>query len=374
MDRQCPVPLFVLLILPVLAAGCSESGTVVKDHSAADRSATDQSATDPGNSTAHAAAKNGDSGSRKVHSEPAMRPPETGPEGSPTKLKTRHLPNAVQIHDRVISGGQPDGSAGFRELQELGIRTIISVDGAAPDLALASQYGLKYVHLPHSYDGIPEQRLRELARAVSILEAPIYVHCHHGRHRSPAAAAAACVSAGLIDLSAGRAVLRIAGTSNSYRGLFQSVESARRFEQAVLDAMPTEFPEKVELPPLAEAMVQLERTHDRLKQFAAAGWSELPTHPNTNPTHEALLLKEHFVEMLRMEHDTRGDDSYHRCLAESRDASESLEAALGAWQNDGSAAPVPAQIAASFDRITQRCAACHQKFRDIPLSEKQQHR
>ena len=107
------------------------------------------------------------------------------------KLPARHLPNALQVHLQVISGGQPEGEAGFAELKGLGIKTIISVDGAKPDLELAKKFGLRYVHLPHGYDGIPEERVEELAKAVRDLPGPIYIHCHHGKHRSPAAASAA---------------------------------------------------------------------------------------------------------------------------------------------------------------------------------------
>ena len=48
-------------------------------------------------------------------------------------VPSSHLPNLWQIHSRVYSGGLPDGPAAFEELRDLGIRTIISVDGLKPD-------------------------------------------------------------------------------------------------------------------------------------------------------------------------------------------------------------------------------------------------
>src|SRR5688572_20555590 len=65
------------------------------------------------------------------------------------KLSTQHLPNAVRVHERVISGGLPEGDAAFAELNALGVKTIVSVDGAKPDLETAAKFGLRYVHLPH---------------------------------------------------------------------------------------------------------------------------------------------------------------------------------------------------------------------------------
>ena len=44
------------------------------------------------------------------------------------------LENVVVYHEGFHSGGVPRGEAGFESLSGLGIRTIISVDGAVPDL------------------------------------------------------------------------------------------------------------------------------------------------------------------------------------------------------------------------------------------------
>ena len=158
-----------------------------------------------------------------IASENPAAPTTTAPE----KLATQHLPNAYRITDKVISGGLPDGEAGFQELKALGVKTVISVDGMTPDVEGARKLGLRYVHLPHGYDRIPVERGRELAKAVRDLPGPVYIHCHHGKHRSPAAAAVACVEAGFISSEAAEGVLKTAGTNPNYRGLYESVRSAR---------------------------------------------------------------------------------------------------------------------------------------------------
>jgi protein tyrosine phosphatase (PTP) superfamily phosphohydrolase (DUF442 family) len=215
------------------------------------------------------------------------------------KIDTRHLPNAVRLHAKVISGGLPDGEAGFAELQELGIKTVISVDGAKPDVATAKKHGLRYVHMPHGYDGVPESRAKELAKAVRDLPGPIYIHCHHGHHRSPAAAAVACVGAGLIAHHDAALVLQVAGTSEHYRGLFESAQSACLLDKALLDELQCEFPLTARLPPLAEAMVMIEQTHDHLKTLQLVDWQTSQEQPALIAEHEALLLREHFTELLR---------------------------------------------------------------------------
>ena len=289
---------------------------------------------------------------------------------APRKLQVAHLPNAFRIHEKVISGGQPNGAAAFKELKGLGVKTIISVDGAKPEVELAKKYGLRYVHLPHGYDGIPEERARELAKAVRDLEGPIYIHCHHGKHRSPAAAAVACVSSGLIEPSASLAVLKAAGTSENYRGLYKSAESARQLDDALLDALNAEFPETAQIPPLAEAMVALEHTHDHMKEIAAAGWKSPPAHPDLDPPHEALLLREHYTEMLRTDAVQREPEGFQELMRDGEAAAKELELAFAAWKDARFAAPVPEAIPAALDRVTKNCAACHQQFRDVPLGEK----
>src|SRR5262245_34443885 len=45
---------------------------------------------------------------------------------APKKIGSPALPNAYQLTDKVISGGQPNGEAAFKELRDLGVKTVIS--------------------------------------------------------------------------------------------------------------------------------------------------------------------------------------------------------------------------------------------------------
>jgi len=298
---------------------------------------------------------------------------ETAAEFAPKKVEAQHLPNPWQVHPKVISGGLPEGDAAFEELARLGVKTVISVDGAKPDLARAKKHGLRYVHLPHGYDGVPDERMKELAKAVRDLPGQVYIHCHHGRHRSPAAAAVACVGAGLLKAAAGEPILVAAGTSDAYKGLYESAREVRPFESELLDKLKPEFPETAELPPLAEAMVALEHTHDHLKQVAAAGWKSPPDHPDIDPAHESLLLREHFTEMLRTDDVKRETEAFQDLLRASETAAHELETALRQWKVAGMVGPAPAAVGVAFERVSANCKSCHTKYRDVPLSEKGKH-
>ncbi len=47
-------------------------------------------------------------------------------------LSAPGLPNFFAVGTNLFSGGQPEGDAAFAELARLGVKTIVSVDGAKP--------------------------------------------------------------------------------------------------------------------------------------------------------------------------------------------------------------------------------------------------
>jgi hypothetical protein len=235
---------------------------------------------------------------------------------------------------------------------------------------LARKYGLRYVHLPHGYDGVPDERVKELAKAVQDLDGLIYIHCHHGKHRSPAAASVACVAAGLIPKSESLAILELAGTSPNYRGLYDSALRVKPLEAALLDELDVAFPESADLPPMAEAMVAMESTHDHLKLISETGWRSPPEHPDLDPAHEALLMCEHFTELLRTDDTEKMPEEFKAYLRESETASLALEEALRAWVPSSAQSEVPKSVKESSAIIAANCKACHEQFRDVPLSEK----
>ena len=286
----------------------------------------------------------------------------------PHKIVDEHLPNAIRLHPRVISGGLPAGKAAFARLQSLGIQTIISVDGAKPDVAMAQQHGLRYLHLPHGYDGISKQRIRELAKAIHCLDGPFYIHCHHGKHRSPVAAGVACVAAGLIPSTELPGLLQLAGTSPKYRGLLQTTRQVVPLDRRALENLTVEFRQTTEVPPLAQSMVALQSTYDHLLEIAANGWVNPHEHPDLHPAHEALLLKEHFQELARGEHTSQYSDGFRELLAAAEREAKDLEDALNRW--DGISQVELAKFDKQLHRTTVNCQSCHQLFRDVPIGEK----
>jgi protein tyrosine phosphatase (PTP) superfamily phosphohydrolase (DUF442 family) len=265
------------------------------------------------------------------------------------------LENACWLTDTVLSGAQPEGDAAFRELAALGVRTVISVDGVTPDAEAARRHGLRTVHLPIGYDGVPVERARELAKAIVELPGPIYIHCHHGLHRSPAAAAVACVVAGRLNNDQAVAAMRTLGTGSQYRGLWDSAREARPMEIDALRRLPVTFREAAPIPPLAEAMVGLDDVFDRLQLCSKAGWKKPADHPDVDPPHEALRAREICAEIMRTEDFKSRPEEFRKLMETSRAAAETLELRLRA------ADPAADQ---AFAALTRACADCHKPFRN----------
>lgn len=284
---------------------------------------------------------------------------------SSKRIPSQHLPNLLQVADEVFSGGIPESDAGFEELRERGIKTLISVDGAKPDVEAAHRFGLRYVHLPHGYDGIPDKRILELAKAVRDLDGPIYIHCHHGEHRSPAAAAAACVAAGKITLDEAPKVLQLAGTNPNYVGLFESVAATQAIDKTVLDSLQVEFQESVELPTLTQMMVEIDHCFEFLQAMSKAGWKTQSNSKKADltPAQASLLLREHFTELVRSDYVAQQPEEFKQLLRASQRSTEQLELAM--------TIQVPVtddqrlRYQALLDRVASDCKSCHSQYRDV---------
>jgi len=274
---------------------------------------------------------------------------------SPVELPGLH--NVVAYADDVFSGSVPQGEEGFRTLKQMGVRTIISVDGAAPDLELARAQGMRYVHLPIGYDGMDEPRTLELARAIRDLPGPVYVHCHHGKHRSAGATGAALVTLGRLTNEQADALLRISGTSPKYAGLYACVAGAMPAGDAAIDAAGNEFPEVQTTSGLVQGMVEIDHVIEHLKAVEKAGWKPTPGHPDLVPAAEAGRLADLFRHLVDDEQVAGKPEEFTGWMKRNAGDAAALEEGIV------NGVP-PGQLTEQFRRIAATCNACHAKYRD----------
>ena len=237
---------------------------------------------------------------------------------------------------------------------------------AKPDTALAQKHGLRYVHLPHGYDGINTRLQLRLAKAARALPGPLYVHCHHGTHRGPTAAAVVCLANQGWTPDQAEAWLVAAGTATNYAGLYETV---RQFKKPTTEQLASiainaaNFPETSSVSGLVDAMVAIDERGDHLKAVRAAGYRISKQHPDLRPPHEAVILGEQFREAQRLPDSiSKGADFIARLKAAEAEAKEA-EQLLWLFAADTRPA-LRAQLDRTFDAMAQSCVACHRTYRD----------
>ena len=272
-------------------------------------------------------------------------------------LQAAGIDNFYRLSERFYSGSAPEGDAAFAELQRRGIKTIITVDGAKPDVETARRFGIRYVHLPIGYDGVPPAQALRLVKAAETLPGPIFVHCHHGLHRGPTGAAVICMAVeGWTPEQAG-SWLHLAGTSTNYPGLYRSVAEFHPPSPDVLKAVPDNFPEKSPVSPLADVMIQIDGRLDNLKLIKKAGYKTPANHPDLEPAQEAVLLDELFKELLRSPVVEKRPADFKTKLA-------GAESAAALFQKSLSGVGMDSNNDAAFQKLNDACAVCHKSYRN----------
>lgn len=267
------------------------------------------------------------------------------------------LHNVVRYTDGLLSGGQPDGAEGFEALVAMGVKTIISVDGARPEVELAERYGLRYVHLPIGYSGIDATRKAELARVVHELPGPVYLHCHHGMHRSAGAAAAVALALGQLDNETATARMKVSGTAPHYKGMWACAAEGKPMTAAEMAKAPAEFPSVYRTSGLVDGMVAVDVENDNVKSCERAGWKSPDDHPDMFPAKASAGLARALSALLDDAETKERPDEFQRLLNASIDATKALDSAV----KDGRG---PEQLSALFKQVSQSCKDCHTKYRD----------
>jgi protein-tyrosine phosphatase len=262
------------------------------------------------------------------------------------------------FQEGLFGGSEPDSPEHFEFLRSMGVRAVLSVDGATPNAGEAARHGIRYFHVPIGYDGVPVEKQAGMVRVLREADGPVFIHCHHGKHRGPAAAACLLVATGAISNKAGLRILEESGTSSAYKGLFEAVQESGRLSQDQI--------ESAELPPAmvdpgdaAARMADIDRLHDSIKAIRKNGWQTIPASPDQTPERQALLLYEALVEFDRLVEDEDISADFRRLSRDSIEAAGALSSALSGVE--ASRVAIADQAA---ERLRKSCSACHEKFRN----------
>ena len=276
----------------------------------------------------------------------------------PQPIKLPGIENAFRVTGRILSGSQPENDLSFAALAKFGVKTIISVDGEKPQAEEAKKHGLRYVHLLIGYDGIPATRIAELAKAAAPEAGKIFIHCHHGKHRGPAAVGVICESVAGWTPAQAEAWLRQAGTADDYPGLYRAVREFAMPTAAQLAATGP-LPEIAKTPPLVDTMVALDAWLDTMKDELRGDWNAKNMTARRMAGNSVVALAQLLHELARTGDMASRPEDFRRLLA---DTEKSANAILGLMEKDGPT--TTASLHAELKRLTQSCATCHKMYRN----------
>ncbi len=273
------------------------------------------------------------------------------------------LHNVYHLSRSIISGSEPDGPVGLEKVAEMGVKTILSVDGKVPDHVTAEKLGMRYVHVPIRYRGFTRDEMLSIAKTFRELEGPFYVHCFHGKHRGPAAAAIGRVV--LDGVSREQAVAEMrqwCGTSQAYEGLYAAIAFGEIPSPAATRAYRFDFPPAHRLSGFRNAMIELPRSWDVVASLSKRDWRPDPDHPDASARNEATRVVEILDQCLAMPEARRRPDAFRGHLEKSTEEARKLAALLKRFEaGDGDAGD---EAKAVVKTIKATCTACHQDFRN----------
>ncbi len=287
------------------------------------------------------------------------RPGGTGYTLGETIPDTAGLESVLVLGRGVLSGSEPEGDAGFDTLASLGVRSVVSVDAARPDLEAAAARGMRYTHIPVRYEGFTGEQRLALAKALRELPRPLYIHCTSGKHRGPAAAVLGLICVGELEAAEGVELLRTAGTSEHYAELYDDISTAVRIPGINIDTLgPDELPEFAEVSGLGPTMVEINDAFADIRAAADSGWRTPVDHPDLELKRIAPRLPALFRSLaddLDRPANAHVDAGYRAMMREAAETASAFEAAIASenW----------ALVDELRSSVAQSCVRCHEAYR-----------
>jgi protein tyrosine phosphatase (PTP) superfamily phosphohydrolase (DUF442 family) len=106
------------------------------------------------------------------------------PERWAVPLERAGLPNLHRVNERYYRGAQPSAE-GIRELERLGVKTIVNLRALNSDRDEIGDAGLGYEHISFkAWHAEDEDVVRFLRIVTDPKRQPVFVHCQHGADRT----------------------------------------------------------------------------------------------------------------------------------------------------------------------------------------------
>jgi protein tyrosine phosphatase (PTP) superfamily phosphohydrolase (DUF442 family) len=274
-------------------------------------------------------------------------------------IRDKRLPSAFRFSDKLITGASPDSDDCYEALQELGVKTIISVDGEFPDETRAEKYGMKYIHLPIPYKEVPKERALELAKAVRDMPGPIFMHCACGRLRSPAAAGVVSVILGSMSKMDAWNALVQAKSPGNYVRMYQCTQEFEKVDPVVLDNLRPEFKAKADVARITTRMDDMYKPWSRLDEARRLGWQIPETRKDLKVEEDILKIIDISIEISKWP-EMRKTDAMVKMRADNE---SELAKFLQLWRKS-SGDDRAKELTKGFFQMTKSCDLCHDEYRN----------
>ena len=183
---------------------------------------------------------------------------------------------------------------------------------------------------------------------------PIFVNCHHGKHRGPAAICVGAIGAGEITNELALEFMTIAKTSPKYKGLWKAAADARPLSQSELHDDSIVLVERAVVADFVEGMGELSRLGDLLNDTADNGFQAPEDHPDLAPVSLAGQMHNIFRDMEDDPETIEGGDEFLELLRNSRDLASLLEQQIEREEiNDAYG---------TIQKLFESCSECHERF------------
>lgn len=288
------------------------------------------------------------------------------PASSPTIAVTEKTPlvldgvqQLVAYHEHIISGAKPSTPAGFKSLYELGVRTIICVDGVAPNCDAAAKLEIQTIHIPLKYGKPTPAQILDIVTAVSrkYKQHTVFIHCHKGKHRSAIAASIACIALGECNVETAKARMLVSQTSPAYTELWKAVEQQKVIPLELLSQNKSVFPSVVSADDIVDQMIDLENALDVFELIQVNHWRTNDSGITFAGAEVAGMMADTFRTMqTNPETEQYAPLFQEQVLAAINHASSLEEAILQSAK--------PMKLDKLLSAVEQSCITCHEAFRE----------
>jgi tyrosine-protein phosphatase SIW14 len=105
------------------------------------------------------------------------------------KIESSRFKRLYQMNDSIYRSEQPN-KKGFKELEAMGVKSVISFRRVKDDRKKAKGTGIKIQRIPLRSKELTEEQIIEALRMISDAPKPVLIHCFHGSDRTGVISAA----------------------------------------------------------------------------------------------------------------------------------------------------------------------------------------